>query len=195
MNKFYVKAAITSIALLSVTSVSQAHCRNGLSLAASPGSADLLETMCYTAAFIGDGEAETTAPTQKLIAQVNLKTGGGGDASVQIGRHDGVAPFASGIGTDNIANATDINLLTCTAPSLGPQAQLSKGDGEYDILVAKNNAAITNYGIVFHCQENSTGTILHTGTREVHSGSAAPELAGADSNPLFSADADVLINR
>ena len=187
-----VLAAVLSLS--AYTGLASAHCYDGLSLAANSGTnpvaADLYRVQCYTAAAIGDGGAESTLPTNKLVAVTNLKSGNA--VTVQIGREG----FGSSTKyTDSTANAAGVWSAACTAPGVPTNyaswSTSANGNGDYNLLVTKSSTAATNYGLAFHCQTSTAQGNLHTGTREVHAGSAAPELAG---NVAISPDIDVLID-
>jgi hypothetical protein len=183
--------------------LASAHCYDGLALAQNSGTApvaaDLYRVQCYKASVAdgSDGGATVLSNTTKLIAVVNSHSGSA--VSVRIAR-EGFTPSA--VYTDSTPNATNWNATTCLAPGaptnfnqwavLNPttvaQGSAANGNGDYNILVTKATTAAATYGLAFHCQDTGTA---HTGTREVHSGSAAPELTG---NTAVSPDIDILID-
>jgi len=205
MKMLPINTTILAAAVLSMsayTGLASAHCFNQ-TLSAASYSADLYRVQCYTAP-VGTSGSNINAPAYKLTAQAYLNTGN--PVRVQIGREGfRPSPIAQDATTGNtLLLEPDPNACLTGSGGIGvPSASVSllppdtatqpgttavDGNGDYNILVNKNGGTFTNYGLIFHCQ-NISG--VHTGTREVHPGSAAPELAG---NSSISPDIDLIID-
>lgn len=205
MKCFQLKPALLAAAVLSVsayTGLASAHCFNQ-TLSAASYSADLYRVQCYTAA-VGVSGSLINAPAYKLTAQAYLNTGN--PVRVQIGREGfRPSPIAQDATTGNVlllepdpnaclTGSGGIGVPSASVSLLPPDAATQpgttavNGNGDYNILVNKSGSTFTNYGLIFHCQDING---VHTGTREVHPGSAAPELAG---NIAISPDIDILID-
>lgn len=179
MKYLQIKPALLAAAVLSAsayTGLSSAHCLTGRALGAATSAVDLYRVKCFND---GSGDAD------HIDALVNLEAGGS-SVRAQIAR-EGFAPSA--ISTDTTNAAT--NCAAATTITLDPSAQQAgaSGNGDYNILVNKTSTTAKTYGLVFHCETSGN---VETGTSEVHTGSAAPELAG---NAALGGDIDLLIDQ
>ena len=176
INKKTVLLVASALSISAFAGSASAHCLTGRTLGAATSAVDLYRVKCFDD---GAGNAD------HLDALINLQAGGS-SVRAQIAR-EGFSP--SGISTDATNGAT--NCAAATNITLDPSAQLvgASGNGDYNILVNKTGTTAKTYGLVFHCETSGN---VETGTSEVISGSAAPELAG---NAALGGDIDLIIDQ